>query len=174
MFSWTSRNSRVPPDNALEEISRNHVHSTKAAISWRNNTWLTSGFSRHVRSLLAAERKRSVRPSRGEKRFWRRLSLWRQEAPLLGHVAISLPVWGFLGKFSFAFIYFISFLRYCLFYFFLIPTTLRPIYIYIYIYREREEERERDGCIDFLEDRVNLGIMNDLICILKCFNIFWL
>ena len=84
------------------------VRSAEAASSRKHNALQNSGLSMHMRSLLAAKRKRCVRPSRYGKGFWERVFLWHQEAFLFKHAPISLPARGLPGN-----CYFYICPRYC-------------------------------------------------------------
>ena len=73
------------------------MESSEAATNRRHNTLLSSGLSKHVRSLLAAETKRCIHLSQGNKGFWGRFSLV-PESPPFRHAKIVLPFRNLLGN----------------------------------------------------------------------------
>ena len=114
MFFWTSRNSCTPPDKVFENIMK----SSEPTISRRHNTQLSSGLNKQVHSLLAAERKRCIRPVKvTEKEFFfgarRPLFLGMHRFCFLLEASWETVTF----VFKFFFIMSLSF-----FYFFLIPT----------------------------------------------------
>ena len=108
------------------------THSAKAATIRRRNTLLSSILSRHVCSLLAAERKRCVRLSREGESFRGSVFLGRKESPSFQANADFASCQRFPGEIiTFVFIYVFYTI---LFFFFLIPEAgdLEPASIYLF------------------------------------------